>query len=102
MRSFFAMAICATLVFFSNTTVRAQDLVVKVEGMTCAVCVAAITESVLTNENVEEVEIDLESGLVTVMPKKDMIVDAQAVKDLIKDVGYKIAPSETATEDSAE
>jgi copper chaperone CopZ len=57
-----------------------------VHGMTCGHCVASVTEEVSAVAGVEDVQVDLASGLVTVTGD----ADAAQVKDAVQEAGYSV------------
>jgi copper chaperone len=59
----------------------------KVEGMTCAHCVAAVTEEVSRIPGAERVDVDLAS--VTLSIRGDD-VDAAAVRAAVEEAGYSL------------
>lgn len=59
-----------------------------VEGMTCQHCVASVTEEVGEVSGVEQVEVDLSSGRVTVHGTG---VDDGAVRAAVVEAGYTVA-----------
>ena len=60
-----------------------------VAGMTCAHCVASVTEEVSEIPGVEDVQVDLASGAVAVTSNQP--VSAGAVKAAVEGAGYQIA-----------
>ena len=58
-----------------------------VTGMTCAHCVASVTEEVQEVPGVEDVQVVLESGALTVTGT----VDDAAVKAAVEEAGYQLA-----------
>lgn len=60
-----------------------------VQGMTCAHCVAAVTEEVARLDGVTSVDVDLETGAVTVTSAGPL--DAQVVADAVDEAGYAVA-----------
>jgi copper chaperone len=60
-----------------------------VTGMTCAHCVAAVTEEVGALPGVTSVEVDLGSGALTVT--SDAPVDDAAVAAAVDEAGYALA-----------
>lgn len=58
-----------------------------VKGMTCQHCVRAVTEAIKGLPNVEDVQVDLESGVVKIKGNPDKV----AVKKAIEEEGYKLA-----------
>ena len=57
-----------------------------VAGMTCAHCVAAVTEEVGAVPGVTGVEVDLATGALTVT--SDTPVDRAAIADAVDEAGY--------------
>jgi copper chaperone len=60
-----------------------------VTGMTCAHCVSSVTEEVAEIPGVEDVDVALESGQVTVTSAEP--VDAAAVQAAVEEAGYQLA-----------
>lgn len=61
-----------------------------VEGMTCAHCVASVTEEVSEVPGVEAIEIDLNSGDLQVTGEN---VSDDAVRAAVETAGYKVVGS---------
>ena len=59
-----------------------------VTGMTCAHCVASVTEEVQEIPGVEDVQVVLEGGALTVTGET---VDDAAVKAAVEEAGYQLA-----------
>ena len=60
-----------------------------VTGMTCGHCVASVTEEVQEIPGVENVDVVLETGSLTVTSAEP--VDDAAVKTAVEDAGYQLA-----------
>ena len=60
-----------------------------VTGMTCGHCVASVTEEVSEIAGVENVDVTLETGQVTVTSAEP--VDAAAVRAAVEEAGYQLA-----------
>jgi copper chaperone len=60
-----------------------------VVGMTCGHCVNAVTEEVSTVPGVSAVDVDLESGGLTV--SSEAPVDEAAVRAAVEEAGYSLA-----------
>ena len=60
-----------------------------VTGMTCGHCVSAVTEQVSQIPGVTAVDVDLESGGVTVTSEAP--VDDAAVRAAVEEAGYEVA-----------
>ena len=60
-----------------------------VTGMTCAHCVASVTEEVQDLPGVESVAVDLESGRVEVTSAEAL--DEARVREAVEEAGYTLA-----------
>ena len=60
----------------------------NVEGMTCAHCVAAVTQSVSEVPGAEDVHVDLDSG---VLALRGEAIDDDAVRAAVEEAGYSLA-----------
>jgi copper chaperone len=60
-----------------------------VNGMTCGHCVASVTEEVQEIPGVENVEVVLETGSLTVTSADP--IDDGAVRTAVEDAGYQLA-----------
>ncbi len=60
-----------------------------VTGMTCGHCVASVTEEVSEVAGVEDVDVDLETGRLTLTSSEP--ADAAAVKAAVEEAGYQLA-----------
>jgi copper chaperone len=60
-----------------------------VTGMTCGHCVASVTEEVQEIAGVEDVDVVLETGSLTITSAEP--VDDAAVRTAVEDAGYQLA-----------
>jgi copper chaperone len=60
-----------------------------VSGMTCGHCVSSVTEEVQEVPGVENVEVTLETGALTVTSSSP--IDDAAVKAAVEEAGYSLA-----------
>jgi len=60
----------------------------SVEGMTCEHCVRAVTTELVILPGVQSVDVDLESGTVTVT--SDGPLDESAVREAVDEAGYEL------------
>lgn len=60
-----------------------------VTGMTCGHCVASVTEEVQEIDGVEQVQVALETGAVTVTSTQPL--DDAAVRAAVEEAGYALA-----------
>ena len=61
-----------------------------VVGMTCGHCVGSVKEGVAKIDGVNAVDVDLDSGLVTVEADTEIADDAFAAA--VNEAGYEVAP----------
>jgi copper chaperone len=61
---------------------------IKVKGMTCQHCVMAVKKALADIGDIENVEVNLDSGEVSFVAAQS--VDLNAVKDRIKKAGYEV------------
>jgi copper chaperone len=61
-----------------------------VTGMTCGHCVAAITDEVSRLAGVSDVDVDLATGLVTIVSTDPL--DSVLLADAVDEAGYEVAP----------
>ena len=59
-----------------------------VSGMTCGHCVASVTEEVSEIPGVDDVQVELESGRVTVT--SDAPLDPALVRSAVEEAGYTV------------
>ncbi len=68
-----------------------MEKILKVEGMSCNHCVMAVKRALTGLDGVGTVEVDLESGKVTVVG--EALAD-EALKEAIDDAGYEVVSIE--------
>jgi copper chaperone len=61
-----------------------------VTGMTCAHCVASVTEEVSEVPGVTDVVVDLEAGTVTVTGDEAVVTDTALVRAAVEEAGYEL------------
>jgi copper chaperone len=61
---------------------------IKIKGMTCQHCVMAVTKALSALEGINNVQVDLKSGLATYEEVKP--VDPQKIVAAIKKAGYEV------------
>lgn len=66
-----------------------QTTTYTVTGMTCGHCVASVTEEVQEISGVENVEVDLATGAVTITSAAAL--DDAAVRAAVEEAGYQVA-----------
>ncbi len=61
-----------------------------VTGMTCAHCVASVTEEVSEVPGVTDVSVSLEDGTVTVTGDEAVVTDTALVRAAVEEAGYEL------------
>jgi copper ion binding protein len=61
---------------------------IKVNGMTCQHCVAAVTKALAAIDGVTNVVVDLDAGTATY--DETDAVDAKAIRRALEDAGYEL------------
>ncbi|MDE0803754.1 MAG: copper ion binding protein [Acidimicrobiales bacterium] len=61
-----------------------------VGGMTCDHCVSSVTEAVGKIDGVDSVDVELESGLVTLESDTEIEIDTDAFTAAIERAGYEV------------
>jgi copper chaperone CopZ len=64
---------------------------INVSGMTCGHCISAVTMELSLLPSVTEVEVDLESGQVTIT--SDAALEQAQLATAIDEAGYELVPS---------
>ena len=64
---------------------------INVSGMTCGHCVSAVTMELSLLPSVTEVDVDLESGQVTIA--SDAALDQAQLATAIDEAGYELVPN---------
>ena len=64
---------------------------IKVSGMTCGHCVSAVTMELSLLPTVTEVDVDLESGQVTIT--SDAALEQAQLATAIDEAGYELVPN---------
>ena len=64
---------------------------INVSGMTCGHCVSAVTMELSLLPTVTEVEVDLESGQVTIT--SDAALESEQLATAIDEAGYELVPN---------
>lgn len=62
-----------------------------VAGMTCSHCVMSVTEEVTQVAGVQDIEVDLATGRLTVV--SDGAIDPSAIEAAVQEAGYQLAGS---------
>lgn len=65
-----------------------KELTLKVEGMTCAHCVMTVKRAVMSVGGVEEADVSLKDGLVSV--KAEDSTSEEELKKAIESAGYRV------------
>ncbi len=89
-----ARAIWAARARIRQAREAGMDFTLKIEGMSCSHCAAAVQRAIAACEGVEEVNVELASGTATVKGNADPAKLAEAVEQ----VGYKVVETRSIQE----
>ncbi len=64
---------------------------VHVSGMVCAFCIQGIEKTLLALKDVDSIDIDLKTKVVTVIPKQGGTLTDDHIKKAIDDAGYEVS-----------
>ena len=83
MKSLFVLVCLLT-----SLSALAETLNVAISGMTCGMCVSAITSELQKTNKVEKIDVSLEKNAATFTTKKNQTISDDEVKKAIKKAGY--------------
>ena len=63
---------------------------VKVRGMICSFCAQGIEKNILKLKMVENVDVNLKKGFVSIIVKDGENINMNEIEQIIKDAGYQI------------
>ncbi|MDS1030547.1 copper ion binding protein [Bacillota bacterium LX-D] len=66
-----------------------EDLVLKIEGMSCNHCKMAVEKALKTLGGVEEANVDLQANSATVK-FDEQVISEDKLKEAIEEAGYKV------------
>ncbi|MFY7992209.1 MAG: heavy-metal-associated domain-containing protein [Bacteriovoracaceae bacterium] len=83
------LALMITLMM--SVSVWAARVEVDINGMTCGMCVEAITGELNKTDKAEEVKVSLEEKKARFVIKKDKTFSDAEIKEAVKKAGYQVA-----------
>ena len=63
---------------------------IKVRGMVCSFCAQGIEKNISKLKMVENVDVNLKKGFVSIMVKDGESIDMNEIEQIIKDAAYKV------------
>lgn len=78
------------LLFLSLLLIEPVIIDIKVRGMVCSFCAQGIKKSISTLKVVEDVEVNLKKGFVSIQVKEGEKLDMKEIEQIIIDSGYRI------------
>ena len=92
MKKFTVIFLSVCFLAFSYVTVSAQnktnDIVIKIDGMTCIACVETMQKVFKKENSVDTVEVSLENQTITINTKEGQDISDEKIKELIEWGGY--------------
>jgi copper chaperone CopZ len=74
----------------SLTTLAGEQVNVTVKGMVCSFCSQGITKKFKAQHQVKDVNVNLDTHLVTIELKDDQKLEDSLIETLLKDAGYGV------------
>ena len=96
---------CAfTLALFLSTCTAqaAPTLKAEVNGMVCAFCAQGIEKKLRALPQTKDVYVNLKQRIVAVEVKDGQTLDAQTVRELVRQAGYEVVLLQTVAQSAAE
>lgn len=87
MRNIFFLLTIFTLF---TSAAQAETIKASVNGLVCAFCATGIEKTFKKQPEVDDVKVDLESKLVTIITKKGQAIDDAKCTQLLTDAGYSV------------
>lgn len=87
--TFLLTALASAPVHAADTTI-APDVTIKVNGLVCDFCAQAINKVFRKQEAVNDVEVNLDDGLITVDLKDGQDIDDETLTGMVTDAGYNV------------
>jgi len=78
------------LTILVSTSVFAEEVKVKVNGMVCAFCAQGIEHALKEEQTVEHVKVDLDSGVVTIHTHDKQAITDKTIDRIITDAGFTV------------
>jgi len=82
------------LMFLLPSTVFAEDITIRVNGMVCAFCASGIEKTFNSNKAVESVDVDLDTKIVKVSVKDNATLSDEELTKMIVQSGYSVVAIE--------
>ena len=86
----YILIILATLIFSHTSAFAKQQIDIQVNGMVCDFCAQAIWKVFEEYEAVENVNIDLDTGIVSVVLKSDRTITDEELDKAVEYSGYEL------------
>ena len=78
------------LLFFNLLFLEPVIVDIKVRGMVCSFCAQGIEKNISKLKMVENVDVNLKKGFVSIIVKDGENIDMNEIEQIIKDAGYQI------------
>lgn len=84
------LALFATPAYAGHAGAAEHDVAIKVNGLVCDFCARAIDKVFRKQEAVEDVNVNLDEGLITVDLKDGQTIDDETLTGMVTDAGYNV------------
>lgn len=98
LKFFFAVAILALAPHLEAKNSVSTTASVTVKGMVCSFCAQGVTKKFKAEPAVKNVDVSLETKLVTITFNPDQTIDDEKITQLLTDSGYNVVKIERGQE----
>lgn len=76
------------LLWSATTPAAGTQYVMRVDGLACPYCAYGIEKKLRQIDGVENIDVDLENGMVSVSTHEGVVLDEARMRQLFKDAGF--------------
>jgi len=88
MKTQFKTLVITAAVIFMPAASFAATMKADISGLVCAFCAQSLEKVFMKQPEVEEIKVDLDSKLVTIIFKEGQVISTERANALITDAGY--------------
>ncbi len=88
--TFTILTLCFALPVYAEEAVSSGDVRVSVNGLVCDFCARALEKVFGKQEAVENINVNLDTKIITINFKEGGKLDDETIKSLIQDSGYNV------------
>lgn len=90
MKKLFTIFTMILILSTSNAYAGKQTIYADVNGLVCDFCAQALTKVFSKKDQVENIDVNLDTKIITINFKEDQILSHEVIEQLITDAGYNV------------